>query len=97
MLRGWNHNSHQRLYDVADQISEEYGQPDLRLLFTAASTMHQNFYEDLMTGDRVARGVSDVQILMRELDAIRMETPPRYFAETGAQQRRLGRLRQENP
>jgi hypothetical protein len=91
-LRGWNHHSHQRLYDVANQIADEWDRPELRLLFTSAGTMHDNFYEDILDLDRVGQGLEDVRLLTGELDAIRMAPPPPFVPRSLAQQRRLSRL-----
>ena len=61
--RGWNHNNHRRLHDIADQIADERDRPDLRLLFAAANIMHDNFYEDFLDADRVEQGMLDASFL----------------------------------
>ncbi len=90
--RGWDHNNHRRLHDIADQIADERDRPDLRLLFAAANIMHDNFYEDFLDSDRVEQGMLDASLLMRELEAIRMLPPPPFVVESRAQERRLARL-----
>jgi hypothetical protein len=90
--RAWNHNSHQRLFDVAAQVADETGRDDVRYIFGSLNIMHENFYEDILTEDRVAQGVEDVRLLTRQLEAIRNQVPEPFVPRTPAQQRRLTRL-----
>ena len=90
--RGWVHHNHRRLHDIADQIADERARPDLRLLFAASNIMHDNFHEDFLDADRVEQGVKDASLLMRELEAIRVEPPLPFTVESRAQERRVARL-----
>ena len=47
--------------------STEEGNPELRRLFSVASTLHQNFYENWLSGDVVKDYAEDVKQLIGEL------------------------------
>ena len=74
--RGWNHQGHRLLNDIAYQLTTEWGRPDLRRLFDAMEKLHINFYEDNMGLDAVADSIDDAKILLMELEALRW-LPPR--------------------
>ena len=74
--RGWNHQSHRLLNDIAYQLTVEWDRPDLRRLFDAMEKLHINFYEDNMGLDAVADSINDAKTLLRELESLR-EQPPR--------------------
>ncbi len=65
--RGWSHRSHGQLFDGARRLAEEAGDDRIRELFSAASALHQNFYENWWTQDSVAGGLRDVEELMRRV------------------------------
>ena len=85
--RGWNHQGHRQLNDVAFQLSEEWNRPDVRILFDAMEKLHINFYEDNMGLDAVAASVGDAKTLLEELEALRLR-PPRPVA-LDSRERRL--------
>ena len=85
--RGWNHQGHRLLNDVAFQLSEEWSRPDVRILFDAMEKLHINFYEDNMGLDAVAASVGDARTLLEELEALRL-LPPRPVA-LDSRERRL--------
>ena len=74
--RGWNHQGHRLLNDIAYQLTTEWGRPDLRRLFDAMEKLHINFYEDNMGLDAIAASVGDAKTLLGELESLR-EQPPR--------------------
>ena len=43
--RGWRHKGHRLLDDISYQLAEEWGRPDVRMLFDVAERLHINFYE----------------------------------------------------
>ena len=69
--RDWNHQSQRLLNDIAFQLSEEWGRPDVRRLFIVAKDLHINFYEDNMGLDDIAASVNDARALLGELEALR--------------------------
>ena len=44
--RGWEHDSHRRLFLTINDLSEETGDPEIHLLFASPNLLHQNFYEN---------------------------------------------------
>ena len=49
--RGWNHNSHGLIVDIAKQVADEQGRADLLLLFGVAQALHVNFYENRLSSE----------------------------------------------
>ncbi len=91
--RGWNHNSHGLIVDIAQQVADEQGRPDLVGLFGTAQALHVNFYENWLSSDTLAIYLSNVKALLPELERIRTEPPPTTFApETRDQRNRWRRL-----
>ena len=91
--RGWNHNSHGLIVDIAQQIADEQGRPDLVGLFGTAQALHTNFYENWLSSDTVGIYLNDVKKLLPELERIRAEAPPPPFTpETRDQRNRRRRL-----
>ena len=74
--RGWNHQGHRLLNDVAYQLTVEWSRPDLRQLFDGMEKLHINFYEDNMGLDAISDSINDAKTLLRELEALR-SLPPR--------------------
>ena len=91
--RGWNHQGHRLLIDIAKQVADEWRRPDLFESFRAAQALHINFYEDLMAADAIEDGINDAKTLVAELEAIRTGTPPQLFViQTTEQRHRWERL-----
>ena len=51
--RGWNHQSHGLVVDIAKQVADEQGRPDMVAMFGLAQALHTNFYEDWLGSDVV--------------------------------------------
>ena len=92
--RGWPHESHQDIHDVANQIALEYGFDHDRsmALSDAYRVGHQNYYENYHRVEELADMIDRVEDLMPYL--LRLTTaPPRPFTITSnTQLRRLRRL-----
>ena len=67
--RGWEHDSHRRLFAVVRRVAEQSGDPDIRRLFSAANGLHANFYEGQMDTETVIKRVEEVRLLIRKLEA----------------------------
>ena len=94
--RGWNHRGHSLIVDVAQQIADEQGRPDLFISFGAAQSLHVNFYENWLATDSVAAYLNAVKALLPELERVRTEPPPPDFTpETREQRNRWRRLTRE--
>ena len=70
--RGWGHETHQHLGQVAGDLRKETGNDEIVRLFRTAESMHANFYEAYMNEEDVRLGMDDV----RRLIAILEEIPP---------------------
>ena len=90
--RGWYHQGHRLLNDVAFQLSQEWNRPDLKVLYDAMEKLHINFYEDSMELDDIALSVENGKRLLRELDALRALPPRAVAIESREQKNRWRRL-----
>ena len=90
--RGWNHQGHRLLNDVAFQLSLEWERRDLKLLYDAIEKLHINFYEDTMELDDVAASVENAKGLLRELENLRNLPPSQIPVATREQRNRWRRL-----
>ncbi len=90
--RGWNHQGHRLLNDIAFQLSEEWERPDVRILFNSMEKLHINFYEDTMALDSIAASVGDAKSLLRELETLRQRPPRPPSIRTREQRNRWRRL-----
>ena len=68
--RGWEHNTHARLFESVKKVSQETGDAELHDLFHVANSLHQNFHEGWQTEDFVQRGILRVKILVERLTAL---------------------------
>ncbi len=90
--RGWNHNGHGLLADIAKQVSDEQGRMDIVAWFGTAQSLHVNFYEDSLPTDFIEAYLNVVRSLLPELERIRSATPPAFAPETRDQRNRWRRL-----
>ena len=65
--RGVLISSHGELFSYVRRLGEEERNPELRRLFSVASTLHQNFHENWLSGEVVREYVEDVKQLVGEL------------------------------
>ena len=90
--RGWHHQGHRLLNDVAYQLTIEWGRSDLKVLYDATEKLHINFYEDSMELDDIGDSISNAKSLISELESLR-RLPQRAMAiETREQRNRWRRL-----
>ena len=68
--RGWQHDTHSRLFTAANRISRENRSPEILLLFRVASDAHKNFYEGWQTSHEVEDDIADTEKLLAILDTI---------------------------
>ena len=68
--RGWQHDGHRNLWNVARQLVGETGDPDLRLEYGYAQAMHINFYEAAMNREEVEEYLQHVERLVGKLDGL---------------------------
>ena len=92
--RGWPHESHQDVREVARQIVLEYGldNDQSEILSDAYRVGHENFYENHRSTETLAAMIDRVEGLLPQLIQL-TATPPRPFTITSnTQLRRLRRL-----
>ena len=65
--RGWEHNRHRHLHQIASRLRAETGDREIRRLFDSASAMHENFYENDMPADEVAERLDDVETFLEKV------------------------------
>ena len=90
--RGWNHNGHGLLMDIAKQVSDEQGRTDIIAWFGTAQSLHVNFYEDSLPVDMIDAYLGIIKSLLPELERIRGVTPREFTPENREQRNRLSRL-----
>ncbi|MDE2932303.1 MAG: hypothetical protein OXS47_00365 [Chloroflexota bacterium] len=83
--RGWNHGKHRHLFAVAGQVADDAENPEIRRLFSMASSLHQNFYEDWQTDTSVQEGIEEVKRLVELMEELRAQ-PVRPSVVTDEQQ-----------
>ena len=84
--RGWRNESHRDFFTIENRLARETNNPDrLRLLFTSARSLHQNFYEPLFSADEVKVGISAAKEFIDILEeaAILREPPTDALNGTG--------------
>ena len=90
--RGWNHNGHGLIVDIAKQVADEQGRTDIVAWFGTAQSLHVNFYEDSLPSDVIEAYLNVVKSLLPELERIRTEPPPSFTPESHDQRNRWRRL-----
>ena len=68
--KDWRHNGHRELHQAANRLAQETGDQELRGLFSIASALHSNFYENWMPKEMVAYNLTQVGELLRRLEAL---------------------------
>ncbi len=68
--RGWPHNGHRELYQVVNRLAEEAASPQLRSLFSIASSLHTNFYELWMPKEIVEEDLKEVEDFLSRLEEL---------------------------
>ena len=62
--RNLNHRSHGGIRQVAEQLTEESGNERIADLFSIASDLHTNWYENWDSPSKVGRGIRRVEELL---------------------------------
>lgn len=90
--RGWSHDSPKLIIDIATQVADEQGCPDLIEMFGVALALQTNFYENWLHSDTIEIYLNEVKKLLPELERIRTEPSPAFTPKTGDQRNRWRRL-----
>ncbi len=68
-FRAWRNSSHSDLSDIADDLAYETDNPPrVQELYVTVNALHQNFYEDWLSGGQVARGIDAAAELISRLE-----------------------------
>lgn len=62
--RGWEHDTHGRLYVIARGLSQDLQDSHVLRQFRSAGRLHQNFYEGKLDADQVDSALADVARLV---------------------------------
>ena len=68
--RGWRHDGHRALYSAVNLLAHDSGDRDIGVLFSVASALHSNFYENWMPPEFVANGLERVRELLGKLERL---------------------------
>ena len=75
--RGWGHESHQHLGQVANKLALETGNNEIITLFDVASGLHSNFYAAFKDENAVRWGLDEMHRFLDILESIPQPEPPR--------------------
>ena len=75
--RGWEHDGHQRLRNVALHLQDHpaVANPEIGTLLRSVEAFHRNFYNDNMAMEEIASGLADAASLVRLIDAANAALP----------------------
>ena len=72
--RGWSNSRHRDIYAVVRDLRLETGDPQLSVQFSAASSLHVNFYEIKYSSDYIEDLLQQVEQLVDRLEEL-LEAP----------------------
>ena len=65
--KGWLHNGHRELYQAVNHLGQEVGASEIRVLFSIASSLHSNFYENWMPREMIEANLAQVKHFLERL------------------------------
>ena len=68
--RGWEHGSHDSLFETASRLAQESSDFNISYDFSGASMLHTNFYEGWLREEMVRNGLHQVQRLVATLSPL---------------------------
>ena len=71
--RGWEHSGHRELYHAVNRLAQEVGDPQIRVLFSIASSLHGNFYENWMPREMIGANLVQVRLFLERLQQLAWE------------------------
>ena len=91
--RGWEHDGHVNVIDIAEHLGREFGQEErFHRYLNSAGAVHQNFYNNKRSEESIRLDLADVEALVDELAIIRNLPPRPYTVASDSDRIRLGRL-----
>ena len=68
--RGWAHESHRDLFRVVNWLVDEIQEPDARMQFQVANSLHTNFYECWLERPNVRDSLEQVARFVARLEGL---------------------------
>ena len=91
--RGWDHDGHVNVVDIGEHLGREFGlEEPFDNYLNSADAVHKNFYNNKRSESSIRRALSNVAMLVDELDLIRNSPPRPYTVADDEDRIRLGRL-----
>jgi hypothetical protein len=66
----WRHDGHRELYHAVNRLAQETGDRQLRVLFSSASALHMNFYENWMPREMIEDNLAQVGEFLEKLEGL---------------------------
>ena len=66
--RGWEYESHRQVYGIVERLADEIDNEELRTLFSAATSLHQNYYIDAVPIRQLEFEIAKVKQLLAMLE-----------------------------
>ena len=95
--RDWRHNSHNLRRRIADLLAEEFDLPEVVALGSVAWELHDNFFEDRMPDEQVARRLEWIESRLPILSQLRERGPNPAFVPNADRQRNIDLLLNRDP
>lgn len=68
--KGWQHDGHRALNVAVNRLARETSDDQLRVLFSVASALHANFYENWMPQEMVSANLRQVRQFLDRLEGM---------------------------
>ena len=66
--RGWQHDGHRQQYQTVNRLAQETENSQLGVLFSVASALHSDFYENWMPQEMVSENLTQVRQFIDKLE-----------------------------
>ena len=90
--RGWYHDDHHTIRQIAIQLGLEFDRPDFEPKVARAEVYHSNFYANREYADAIERGIDLVEQFVSDLEAIRSSQPLPFRVKNNSERNRLQEL-----
>ena len=90
--RGWDHDKHRQIHNIAIQLGHEFGRPDFETKIRIANSFHEKFYENEEQEDSIGWAIGEVDSFISDLDEVRAAEPRPYTIPNESDRNRVGQL-----
>ena len=87
--RGWYHDQHRLITEIAIQLASEFDRPDFEITTLAVESLHTNFYSNRLQADLIERAIGTVEQFVDDLDEVRSSPPRPFQVSNPSEQARL--------